>query len=183
MDVKVLYTTEEIKIYSDPYRLRILHVFRRFGKPATVKEIADELGELPAKVHYHVKKLEKIGLLSLADTKEINGIIAKYYAVFSGEIEIGQKHIEDAEIKEVVKGEYVQHLNELFDRHKIKYVERTAEDSSSVQLFNRKLYMTEEESKVLLEEMIRLCEPYFSRRKDKEKRGYDLFASIVRDEE
>lgn len=182
MDVKVLSTTEEIKIYSDPYRLRILHVFRRFGKPATVKEIADELGELPAKVHYHVKKLEKIGLLTLVNTKEINGIIAKYYAVFSGEIEIGQKHTENAELQEVVKGENVQHLNELFDRHKINYVERTSEDASSVQLFNRTLYMTEEEAKVLQQEIIRLCEPYFSKRKEKEKEkaSYDLFASFVR---
>lgn len=183
MDVKVLSTTEEIKIYSDPYRLRILHVFRRFGKPATVKEIADELGELPAKVHYHVKKLEKIGLLSLVDTREINGIIAKYYAVFSGEIEIGQKHIEDAEIKEVIKGENIQHLNELFDRHKMKYVERTSKDSSSVQLFNRRLYMTEEEAKILQTELIKLCEPYFSKRKEKGKAGYDLFATIVRNDE
>lgn len=180
MDVKLLSTSEEIKIYSDPYRLRILHVFRRFGKPATVKEIADELGELPAKVHYHVKKLEKIGLLSLVNTKEINGIVAKYYAVFSGEIVIGQKHIENAEIQEVVKGEQVQHLNELFDRHKNNFIKRTSEDASSVQLFNRTLYMTEEEAKVLQQEIIRLCESYFSKRKEKEKASYDLFSSFVR---
>lgn len=49
------------------------------GEPATVKQIADEMGEVPAKVYYHVKKMEKIGILELVYTKEINGIIAKYY--------------------------------------------------------------------------------------------------------
>ncbi|WP_211745817.1 helix-turn-helix domain-containing protein [Paenibacillus sp. Marseille-Q4541] len=183
MDVKVLTTMEEIKTYSDPYRLKILHVFRRFGKPATVKEIADELGELPAKVHYHVKKLEKIGLLSLVDTKEINGIIAKYYAVFSGEIEIGQKNIEDDEVKDVIVAEHVHHLGQLFDRNKINYVERNAEDSSSVHLFNRSLYMTDTEAEALHAEIIKLCEPYFRKRKGADQAGYDVFATFVRNKE
>lgn len=78
-DHKVLTTLEEIKALSDPYRLKIITTFRKFGRAATVKEIADKLNETPAKVHYHVKKLEKVDILKLVDTKEINGIIAKYY--------------------------------------------------------------------------------------------------------
>lgn len=54
------------------------HYFR-LNKPSTVKQIADEMGDVPAKVHYHVKKLEMAGILRLNHTKEINGIIAKYY--------------------------------------------------------------------------------------------------------
>lgn len=183
MDVKVLTTTEEIKIYSDPYRLRILHVFRRFGKPATVKEIADELGEIPAKVYYHVKKLEKIGLLTLVETKEINGIVAKYYAVFSGEINIGQKQIENAEVKDIVAAEHTSYLSELFDHHKSKYIEQKGENSSSAQLFNRTLYMTEAEVASLHAEIMKLCEPYFSKRKGIDKAGYDIFATVVQNKE
>ncbi len=37
------------------------------------------MGEVPAKVHYHVKKLESAGILKLQHTKEINGIVAKFY--------------------------------------------------------------------------------------------------------
>lgn len=74
-----LTTLDEIKAFSDPYRVQILRCLKHFGEPATVKQIADEMGEVPAKVHYHVKKLEKVGILELVYTKEINGIIAKYY--------------------------------------------------------------------------------------------------------
>lgn len=45
----------------------------------TVKEIADELGEVPAKVYYHVKKLEAIQVLYVEHTRLVNGIVAKYY--------------------------------------------------------------------------------------------------------
>jgi len=78
-EIKILTSLEEIKVFSDPYRLKILRCFNQFGEPATVKQIADEMGEVPAKVHYHVKKMEKVGILELVYTKEINGIIAKYY--------------------------------------------------------------------------------------------------------
>lgn len=78
-EVKHLKTLEEIRALSDPYRYKILNCFYKIGEPITVKQLADELGEVPAKVHYHVKKMEKAGLLVLVHTKEINGIIAKYY--------------------------------------------------------------------------------------------------------
>lgn len=77
--MKTLTTLEEIKAFSDPYRMQIIRCFKELGEPATVKQIADEMGEVPAKVHYHVKKLEKANILELIYTKEIKGIIAKYY--------------------------------------------------------------------------------------------------------
>lgn len=77
--MKTLTTLEEIKAFSDPYRMQIIRCFKELGKPATVKQVADEMGEVPAKVHYHVKKLEKVNILELIYTKEIKGIIAKYY--------------------------------------------------------------------------------------------------------
>lgn len=60
MEHKVLSTIEEIKIYSDPYRIQIMNMFNRQGRPSTVKEIADQMGEVPAKVHYHVKSWRKL---------------------------------------------------------------------------------------------------------------------------
>lgn len=57
-------------------------------KPATVKQIADKLGEVPANIHYHVKKLEKSNIVSLDHTEEIRGIIAKYYKPTAERFEI-----------------------------------------------------------------------------------------------
>lgn len=79
MDKLTLSNPKEIEIFIDPFRTRIMHLIKDNHKPMTVKEIADEMGEVPAKVYYHVKKLESINVLYLKYTKQINGIIAKYY--------------------------------------------------------------------------------------------------------
>lgn len=76
---KVLSNLEEIKVISDPFRLKILFVFDEVQTPLTVKQMAVKLEEVPAKVHYHVKELERIGVLEIVETKEKAGIVEKYY--------------------------------------------------------------------------------------------------------
>ncbi len=116
-DHKVLSTLEEIKAISDPYRLKIITTFRRFKRAATVKEIADKLNETPAKVHYHVKKLEKVNILKLVDTKEINGIIAKYYRPTFDKFII--KHTEnDKELSKIMLGETQRAIFNIYEDSK-----------------------------------------------------------------
>ncbi|WP_372994549.1 helix-turn-helix domain-containing protein [Lutispora sp.] len=74
---KVLTSLEEIKVFTDPFRMKIL--FALDEEPLTVKQLADRLGEVPSKVHYHVKELERIGVLEIVDKKEKAGIVEKYY--------------------------------------------------------------------------------------------------------
>ena len=108
-DVKHLKTLEEIRAISDPYRYKILNCFYKIGEPITVKQLADELGEVPAKVHYHVKKMEKAGLLTLVHTKEINGIIAKYYEPTARHFRIEGKETEgmnDLKAKRISKASF-----------------------------------------------------------------------------
>ncbi len=71
----------DIKLLSDPYRIRILDTFKSFGRPATVKQVADRLGDTAAKVTFHVRKLIGLGLLTLDHTEMINGIVAKFYVL------------------------------------------------------------------------------------------------------
>lgn len=80
-NVRRIETDEEIKIFSDPYRMKIINAYIKAGEPLTVKGVADLMGEVPAKVHYHVKKLISIDILKLDHTEVINGITAKYYAL------------------------------------------------------------------------------------------------------
>jgi hypothetical protein len=54
----------------------------------TVKAVADSLGEVPAKVHYHVMKLLSIDILELDHIEVINGINAKYYRLVTSEFKI-----------------------------------------------------------------------------------------------
>lgn len=78
---KVLTTLDEIKTISDPFRLKILFLFDEEKKPLTVKQMATKLEEVPAKVHYHVKELERIGVMEIVETREKSGIVEKYYGL------------------------------------------------------------------------------------------------------
>lgn len=77
--VRKIESDQELKIFSDPYRMKIINAYIKAGQALTVKGVADLMGEVPAKVHYHVKKLLSIDILVLDHTQVINGITAKYY--------------------------------------------------------------------------------------------------------
>ena len=79
MPTKILSSLEEFKAISDPYRMQIIELLSEASEPMTVSEVAAKLGDVPAKTHYHMKKLEKAGIVSIVQTREVNGILAKYY--------------------------------------------------------------------------------------------------------
>ncbi|NLT94503.1 MAG: helix-turn-helix transcriptional regulator [Clostridia bacterium] len=73
----ILQDLEKIKSVADPLRVKILKIL--IERQATVKQVADLLGHSSAKMHYHVKELEKQGLIQLVETIEKGGILEKYY--------------------------------------------------------------------------------------------------------
>ncbi|WP_163195091.1 winged helix-turn-helix domain-containing protein [Clostridium thermarum] len=124
-EVKLLSTVEEIRALSDPYRYKILNCFYKNGEPITVKQVADELGEVPAKVHYHVKKMEKAGILVLVHTKEINGIIAKYYEPTAKRFNIVGEEVEGMD-KSLKLSEALKVISQLFDDSKNVFLENAS---------------------------------------------------------
>jgi len=184
---KSLTTLEEIKIFSDPYRLRIMKTFVDFGRPATVKEVADRMGEVPAKVYYHVKKLESIGLVSIDHTEVINGIVAKYYLYHAGEIEIQSADIEP-EMRSAYWSNVRRMLAEQFDQVKEKFLRRASGSSVDTGRFTQNvLYMTREEAEEVARKINELLEPYEHRQTGENRLSYDLFiamgADTTKDEE
>lgn len=174
---KTLNTVEEIKIYSDPYRLRILKTFLDFGRPATVKEVADRMGEVPAKVYYHVKKLESIGLVSINHTEVINGIVAKYYDSYSGQIEIKAAEIEP-EMRSVYWSNVRRLIAEQFDQTKETFLSRVNGDGDTGRFMQNILHMKPDEAEELFRQVQKLFEPYERKRSDKEVKAYDLFLAL-----
>ncbi|MFZ5942775.1 MAG: ArsR/SmtB family transcription factor [Bacillota bacterium] len=73
----VLEDLEKIKAIADPLRVKVLEIL--IQRQATVKQVADSLGQSSAKMHYHVKELEKQKLIRLVETMEKGGILEKYY--------------------------------------------------------------------------------------------------------
>ena len=182
-EVLELKTPEEIKIYSDPYRLKIFYTFNRFGRPATSKEVADAMGEVPSKVYYHVKKLESIKLLKIVETREINGIVAKYYEPFKGNIRLKQEDIEP-DVKKVYVSETQKLVQEMYEMSKRKFLDSIDSDSEhgSSQLTHNTLYLTKDEADKLMKDFEVLLTPYLSRRKGDSVHFYEIFLSLVMDQ-
>ena len=67
----------EIKAFSDPLRLRIIHLL--LDRQATNQQIADELEEPPAKVFHHVRFLVEAGVIKLVETRISGRNVEKYY--------------------------------------------------------------------------------------------------------
>ncbi|RJX39169.1 ArsR family transcriptional regulator [Paenibacillus pinisoli] len=180
IDKKVLTTIEEIRIFSDPYRMKIMNQFHKASHPVTIKEIADKLGEVPAKVYYHARKLESIGLLQIAETKMINGITAKYYTAYEGTIEINQDHVDDS-IKEIYASEAQKLIARTFDESKDKYLTNKASISAGVALLmNSDLYLTPDEAKQLKADLEKLTRQYGKKTKP-EQASYHFFTSMSQD--
>jgi DNA-binding transcriptional ArsR family regulator len=81
--VRPVGDVETLKALSDPVRLGILRVLMQTaGGPLpvrSVKELAAELGEPITKLYRHVKMLESRGLIEVAESNLVSGIVERRY--------------------------------------------------------------------------------------------------------
>ncbi|MET9614593.1 ArsR/SmtB family transcription factor [Kitasatospora indigofera] len=69
-----------LKALADPVRLAIISALMRAeGEPQTVKELAAALGEPQTKLYRHIKQLEAVGLIAVAGTRLVSGIVESRY--------------------------------------------------------------------------------------------------------
>ncbi|MCH1625608.1 ArsR/SmtB family transcription factor [Ferdinandcohnia quinoae] len=76
-DKPLQISVEQSKLLGNALRIKIIGVLAE--EPHTAKQVADILGNSPGSVHYHIQKLYEGGLIELVETKELGGIIEKYY--------------------------------------------------------------------------------------------------------
>jgi DNA-binding transcriptional ArsR family regulator len=111
--IKVLNLNfEQIKIISDKNKIEILNCFE-LEKPITVTEVSEKLGIPYSKISYHVKILEKVGLIEIVDTKIKSGIIEKFYSPVAEEFRI-DKSISVFENQEEID-EYKKGAKDFYD--------------------------------------------------------------------
>lgn len=79
IDVMTLDSEVKVKAFTHPYRMKILRLMVEARKAMTATDVARELGDGPGRVHYHMRTLEAAGIVTLARTETVNGIIARYY--------------------------------------------------------------------------------------------------------
>jgi DNA-binding transcriptional ArsR family regulator len=73
----VFHTADALKALGDPLRLRFLILLA--DGPSTVKEAAEALGVPPTRLYYHVKILERHGLIHVAGRRLVSGIEERTY--------------------------------------------------------------------------------------------------------
>jgi DNA-binding transcriptional ArsR family regulator len=66
LDTLTVDRPEQLKALGHPLRLRVLEELGAVGAPLTNRELAQRLGVDPGHLHFHVRMLERAGLIELA---------------------------------------------------------------------------------------------------------------------
>lgn len=76
-DIFVMDTLEQFRCISDPLRIKIIHALGK--EPMTSQMLGEKLDIPRSKIHYHLKELEKNGLVIVSKTEQIRNFIQKFY--------------------------------------------------------------------------------------------------------
>lgn len=80
VEVLVISDLAVLRVLADGLRLQVLEAFGHTrGVPRSVKEVATEIGQSATKLYYHVNLLEEHGLLLVAASRLVSGILEKKY--------------------------------------------------------------------------------------------------------
>jgi hypothetical protein len=118
--------------------------------------------ETPAKVYYHVKKMEAAGIVALVHTKEINGIVAKYYEPAARDFDISSRDVPET-VKKVIFSETHSIISNLFNNSRdivLSQIEGSEDNGKSrmgCHFAMDELYLTDEEADDVLNYITELC--------------------------
>lgn len=73
----IIEDIEQLKCISDPLRVKIIHLTGL--EPLTSQMLSSKLNIPRPKVHYHLKELEKQGLIQAVKTEQVRNFIQIYY--------------------------------------------------------------------------------------------------------
>jgi DNA-binding transcriptional ArsR family regulator len=76
-DRLTLTEVAQVKAALHPLRQKLMHAFD--AEPVTPSELARRVGIAASKAHYHVRVLEKAGLVRLVETRAVGSVTEKYY--------------------------------------------------------------------------------------------------------
>jgi len=166
---------EQLRAVADLLRLRIIDLLRK--QPMTVTQLGEMMGEAPAKMHYHVRELEKVGLLKLVETREKGGILEKYYQPIAHELSVNKALLsapsdESSAMLRTLLGQ----VTEGFLREFRRTVEQKSEKHEQGIGLSR-LYMTADEQEHFWKQVAELSRPYETPRGSEGER--ELFSAML----
>jgi DNA-binding transcriptional ArsR family regulator len=123
LGVREIDSVEALRALADPVRLAILsaldtHVPGGELPVMSVKELAQHLGEPQTKLYRHVKQLEAAGLIEVAATRMVSGIMEQRYRARQRDLRLSaalfRQHADETEA--AVRSAFDAFLAGLFDR-------------------------------------------------------------------
>jgi DNA-binding transcriptional ArsR family regulator len=90
--VRTVDDVDVLKAMADPTRMAILAALMRSRDlpVMSVKELAAELGEPQTKLYRHVRQLEAAGLIRVASTRMVSGILEQRYQASQRDLVLGR---------------------------------------------------------------------------------------------
>lgn len=156
-------SVEQLRAIADILRLRIIDQLQYH--PMTVTQLGEVFSIAPAKVHYHVRELEKVGLVQLVETREKGGILEKYYQPIAKDISVSKKLFLTASPNESLAATAIW-FDQVKDGFQLAFrtaMERKEEEPNLILAFSH-LHITAEEHKQLAKQLYELLKPYENRR-------------------
>jgi DNA-binding transcriptional ArsR family regulator len=158
-----IQTIEQLRAIADILRLRIIDLLQH--QPMTVTQLGDMLEMAPAKVHYHVRELERVGLLQLVETREKGGILEKYYQPIAKDISVAKSLFLSVPLDEslAATSSWLDQLKEGFQRA-FRIALEQKDEQPNLSLGFSHVFVTAEEQKQIAQQIINVLKPYESRR-------------------
>lgn len=161
-----LQSIEQLRAVADPLRIRIYEALE--AKPMTATQVGEELDEPAPKAHYHVRELERVGLVRLVETRERGGILEKYYRAVARGLRVPPSILQQAPPDEVARtmSEILDSIASGFKAVMSQQIagKVTDWDASMLTLSGDTLWMTPAEFQDMLKSVQELFKPYNKRR-------------------
>ncbi|MGH2496854.1 MAG: helix-turn-helix domain-containing protein [Ktedonobacteraceae bacterium] len=166
---------EQLRAIADVRRLRIIDLLQK--QPMTVTQLGEMMGEAPAKMHYHVRELEKVGLLKLVETREKGGILEKYYQPVARELSVDKALLSaPSDESQAMLRALLGQITEGFLHEFRRSTEQKSEKPEQGIGISR-LYMTLDEQQQFWKQVAEISKPYETPRGNEGER--ELFAAML----
>jgi DNA-binding transcriptional ArsR family regulator len=172
-EVYNLENIEQMRAIADQLRQRIMQEL--LLEPRTATQVAEVLGLAPAKVHYHIRELERVGLVNLVFTREKGGILEKYFQPIARNL-----FVDEDLLQHTPPEEYIDLANRLLGDVRANFVNalsRTVahpQEDDFMTLRLGHIWVTREEFTQVKKELAELEQRYQQRRGIEEEREVSL---------
>ncbi len=174
-EVLVLKDLEQIKAVSQQYRLEILEAFDSSAK--TAKQIAEIMDEPHGRVNYHIKMLEKVGIIELIEEVTKFGVVEKYYAPVAYKLIIDSNAVTlDDEMSDSINKVSLAFF-ETISREFYDSIENFSSGPSRKISYSVDYYLTDEEALELYDKLSQVVDAYLKGKEEPREGTHRHFAA------